>query len=62
MRLEALRLEGAKPVSDLPVGQLRISEDEQDADWALKSGVISPAEYKALLETAGLAASDIEFV
>ena len=62
LRLEQLRLEGAKPLSEVPVGQLRVSEDEQDADWALKTGIISPSEYKALLETAGLSASDIEFV
>lgn len=57
-----MRLEGAKPLNDVPTGQLRVSEDEQDADWALKSGLISPAEYKGLLEGAGLDASDLEFV
>jgi hypothetical protein len=62
LRLEQLRLEGVKPLSDVPMGQLRISEDEQDADWALKSGLISPAEYNDLLEKAGLSPSDIEFV
>jgi len=44
------------------MGQLRVSEDEQDADWALKTGLISPAEYNNLLEKAGLSPSDIEFV
>jgi hypothetical protein len=62
LRLEQLRLEGVKPLSDVPMGQLRVSEDEQDADWALKSGLISPAEYNDLLEKAGLSPSDIEFV
>jgi hypothetical protein len=62
VRLERLRLEGAKPLSDAPLGQLRVSEEEQDADWALKQGVISPSEYKSLLETTGLVPSDIEFV
>jgi hypothetical protein len=62
LRLERLRLEGSKPLSDVPMGQLRISEDEQDADWALKTGIISPLEYKSLLESTGLVSSDIEFV
>jgi hypothetical protein len=62
LRLESLRLEGAKPLSEVPMGQLRISEDEQDADWALRTGLISPAEYNDLLEKAGLSPSDIEFV
>jgi len=44
------------------MGQLRVNEDEQDADWALRKGIISPAEYKELLSSAGLAPSDIEFV
>ena len=55
-------MEGAKSLPDLPMGQLRVSEDEQDADWALKTGMISPAEYADLLEKSGLASSDIEFV
>ena len=50
------------PLSDVPLGQLRVSEDEQDADWALKTGIITPAEYNTLLETAGLAPTDIEFI
>jgi len=62
LRLERLRLEGAKPLSDLPMGQLRVNEDEQDADWALKQGIIDPAEYKELLSQAGLVPSDIEFI
>jgi hypothetical protein len=44
------------------MGQLRVSEDEQDADWALKTGIITSSEYKALLESTGLVSSDIEFV
>jgi hypothetical protein len=44
------------------MGQLRVSEDEQDADWALKNGIIDPAEYKALLEKSGLVPSDVEFL
>jgi hypothetical protein len=62
LRLESLRLEGARSLSEVPMGQLRISEDEQDADWALRTGLISPAEYNDLLEKAGLSPSDIEFV
>jgi hypothetical protein len=44
------------------MGQLRISEDEQDADWALRNGVISPAEYNSLLEKVGLEPSDMQFM
>jgi hypothetical protein len=44
------------------MGQLRVSEDEQDADWALNQGIITPQEYKDLLSKAGLAPSDIEFL
>jgi hypothetical protein len=44
------------------MGQLRVSEDEQDADWALKNGIIDLAEYKTLLEKSGLVPSDMEFV
>lgn len=62
IRLERLRLEGSRPLNDVPLGQLRVSEEEQDADWALQQGVISPSEYKNLLETTGLVPSDIEFV
>jgi hypothetical protein len=62
LRLERLRLEGASPLPDVPLGQLRVNEDEQDADWALKTGIISPAEYKDLLSQAGLEPSDIEFI
>lgn len=57
-----MRLEGASPLSDVPLGHLRVSEEEQDADWALKQGIITPHEYNDLLEKAGLAPSDIEFV
>lgn len=62
VRLEALRLEGSKPLVDVPMGQLRVDEDQQDADWALKTGVISPSEYKDLLSSAGLASSDVTFL
>lgn len=60
LRLERLRLEGASPL-EVPTGQLRVSEDEQDADWALQNGIISPHEYKDILEGAGLAPTDLEF-
>lgn len=60
--MERLRLEGAKPLSDAPMGQLRISEDEQDADWALNTGLITPDEYKDLLYKSGLSPDDLEFV
>ena len=43
------------------MGMLRISEEEQDADWALKHGIISPEEYNTLLSSAGLAPTDIQF-
>ncbi len=62
IRLETLRLEGSRPLADVPMGQLRVNEDEQDADWALKTGLISPAEYKELLSSAGLEPSDVEFL
>ena len=62
LRLERLRLEGAKPLSDVPTGTLRVDEDQQDADWALKQGLISPEEYNNLLNLAGLNPADIEFV
>jgi hypothetical protein len=62
LRLERLRLEGAKPLSDVPLGHLRVSEEEQDADWALKNQIISPHEYNEILTKAGLDPSDIEFV
>jgi hypothetical protein len=62
LRLERLRLEGAKPLSDVPVGSLRVDEEEQDANWALKNNLISPEEYKSLLYEAGLSPDDIEFV
>lgn len=55
-------MEGAKPLSDVPAGKLRVSEDEQDLDWALENGIVDPAEYKGLLEQAGLEPSDLEFV
>jgi hypothetical protein len=44
------------------MGQLRISEDEQDADWALNTGLITPDEYKNLLYKSGLNPDDLEFV
>jgi hypothetical protein len=44
------------------MGQLRVNEDEQDADWALRQGIINPSEYKDLLASAGLVPSDIEFI
>ena len=62
LRLERLRIEGAKPLSDVPMGQLRVNEDEQDADWALRHGIINPSEYKDLLATVGLVPTDIEFI
>ena len=62
LRLERLRVEGSQPLSDSPMGQLRISEEEQDLDWALKTGIVSPGEYKDLLSKAGLVPSDIEFL
>ena len=62
LRLERLRLEGATNTVDVPMGQLRDSEDEQDADWALRHNLISPGEYKDLLEKTGLSATDIEFL
>lgn len=62
LRLERLRIEGAQSLPDVPVGQLRVSEDQQDADWALQNNLISPDEYKSLLSQAGLEPSDIEFI
>jgi hypothetical protein len=44
------------------MGRLRVNEDEQDADWALRQGIISPHEYKGLLSAAGLEPSDLEFI
>jgi hypothetical protein len=41
---------------------MRVSEEEQDADWALKTGLINPSEYADLLEKSGLTSSDIEFI
>lgn len=55
-------MEGAQPLSDVPLGKLRVNEDEQDADWALSNNLISPEEYKSILDSAGLAPSDIEFI
>ena len=57
-----MRLEGAKPLVDVPVGKLRVSEDEQDLDWALNTGLIAPGEYKALLEDTGLMPTEIELL
>ncbi len=62
LKLERFRLEGIKPLSDGPLGHLRVDEDQQDADWALKNGVINPAEYRELLDSAGLVASDLSFL
>jgi hypothetical protein len=62
LRLERLRLEGSQPLSDVPLGSLRVNEDEQDLDWALSQNLISPAEYKSLLDKTGLVPTDIEFV
>jgi hypothetical protein len=62
LRLEQTRLEGVQPLSGVPMGQLRVSEDEQDADWALRTGIIEPHEYNEILSKAGLAPSDIEFM
>lgn len=61
VRLETLRLEGAKPL-DVPMGNLRVSEDEQDADWALQQGLISTDEYNDLMYKVGLSPSDLEFM
>jgi hypothetical protein len=61
LRLERLRLEGASPLSDVPLGHLRVSEEEQDADWALNQGIISPFEYNEILSKSGLAPTDLEF-
>jgi hypothetical protein len=55
-------VEGAKPLSDVPMGGLRVSEEEQDLDWALKSNLISPSEYTELLEKTGLVPSELEFL
>jgi hypothetical protein len=44
------------------MGQLRVAEDEQDADWALGQGIINHDEYKSLLTNAGLDPSDLSFV
>lgn len=55
-------MEGASPLGDVPMGALRVSEEEQDLDWALKSNLITPSEYAALLESTGLSPSDVEFV
>ena len=50
------------PLSDVPVGKLRVSEEEQDADWALSNNIISLSEYNEILSNAGLDPADIEFV
>jgi hypothetical protein len=39
-----------------------VSEDEQDLDWALDQGIVTPNEYNDLLSKAGLEPTDIEFV
>lgn len=61
LRLERLRLEGVSPL-EVPSGQLRVNEDEQDADWALRHGIISQDEYSEILSKAGLVPSEIEFI
>jgi hypothetical protein len=61
LRLERLRLEGASPLSDVPLGMLRVSEEEQDADWALNQGIITPFEYNEILAKTGLTPTDLEF-
>jgi hypothetical protein len=43
------------------MGNLRVNEDEQDLDWALRHNMITPSEYQDLLEKAGLAPSDFVF-
>lgn len=50
------------PLNDVPLGQLRVSEDEQDLDWALKNNIVSPEEYKSILSEAGLDPSELEFI
>jgi hypothetical protein len=60
LRLEKIRLEGARPL-EVPSGTLRVSEDEQDLDWAVDQGIISSAEYHNLLAKTGLSPSDLEF-
>ena len=35
--MERLRVEGSQSLSDGPMGQLRVSEEEQDLDWAAVS-------------------------
>jgi hypothetical protein len=62
LRLERLRLEGASPLESVPAGMMRVSEDEQDADWALKHGIINMDEYNGLLQEAGLHPTDLEFI
>jgi hypothetical protein len=39
-----------------------VDEGEQDLDWALKTGLVTPGEYEDLLSKAGLASTDIEFI
>jgi len=62
VRLETLRVEGSAPLVGVTLGNLRVNEEEQDADWALKNGLIDPAEYNDLLSKAGLVPSDVEFL
>jgi hypothetical protein len=62
LRLERLRLEGAQPLSGVPMGHLRVSEDEQDLDWALNQGLVTPQEYKDLLEKTGLVPTDLQLL
>jgi hypothetical protein len=62
LRLEKIRLEGAQPLSGVPMGHLRVSEDEQDLDWALDQGLVTPQEYKDLLEKTGLVPTDLQLL
>jgi len=55
-------VEGSAPLVGVTLGNLRVNEEEQDADWALKNGLIDPAEYNDLLSKAGLVPSDVEFL
>ena len=55
-------MEGAQPLSGVPMGHLRVSEDEQDLDWALDQGLVTPQEYKDLLEKTGLVPTDLQLL
>lgn len=62
LRLERLRLEGAKPLVDIPEGRLRISEEEQDLEWALDNNMLTLDEYKSILDSTGLTSKDLELM